>query len=72
MRFAAYDKAPEVVLFGGGRGEPLALAADAYSKFLFALARGEEEKQLLDLLDDADMKLNVALEDARRNEAGGS
>lgn len=72
VRFAAYDKAPEVVLFGGGRGEPLALAADAYSKFLFALARGEEEKQLLDLLDDADMKLNVALEDARRNEAGGS
>ena len=72
VRLAAYDKAPEVVLFGGGRGEPLALAADAYSKFLFALARGEEEKKLLDLLDDADVKLNVALEDARKNEAGGS
>ena len=72
IRLAAYDKAAEVVLFGGGRGESLALAADAYSKFLFALARGEEEKKLLDLLDDADVKLNVAMEEARKNEAGGS
>ena len=70
VRFAAYDKATEVVLFGGGRGEHLAAAAEAYSKFLFALARGEGEKELLALLDDADAKLGVAMEEAGKNEAG--
>ena len=46
-------------------------AAAAYASFLFALAGGEaDRKRLLGMLDDADVKLNVALEAAKKMEEG--
>lgn len=69
IRFAAYAKAPLVVAYGGGRGAELAAAADAYSNFLLELARGSKPAgELADMLDDADVKLNVAMETARKGE----
>lgn len=71
VRLVAYKKAPLLVAYGGGRGKELADAAGAYSQFLFELAKAEKDtEELLDLLDDADVKLNVALEEARKLEEG--
>lgn len=71
LRFAAYAKAPEVALFGGGRGAELAAAADAYVLFLRDLAAYTKSKdELKDMLDDADGKLNIALEAARKRKEG--
>ena len=69
IRLAAYRKAGEIMAFGGGRGETLAAASTLYSGFLLELARGEmKPKDLLTLLDEADVKLNVAFEEAlKRN-----
>ena len=65
-RLQAYLKANELPVAGGGRGEELAAAAEAYREFLLAFAKGDRsEKVLLDLLDDADAKLNVAFERAQ-------
>ena len=62
-------KAPQVVLYGGGRGEELAAAAEAYSKLLFEMARGEKPtEELLEMLEDADIKFDIALEEARKRE----
>ena len=69
VRFAALEKAPFVVAYGGGRGDELTAAAEAYSTFLFALARYTQTKdELKSLLDEADVKLELALEAARNNE----
>lgn len=69
VRFAAYKKAPLLIAYGGGRGEPLSTAAKAYSEFLFELTKAEKTKEeLLDMLEDADIKLNIALEQARKYE----
>ena len=66
VRLAARDKANELPVFGGGRGEGLQAAATAYRAFLLALARGEpSEDALRDLLEAADTKLNVVYEEAR-------
>lgn len=71
LRLHAYIKAPQMVVFGGGRGEALAQAADAYSKLLFDMARNEKSTdELLAMLEDADIKLNIALEEARKREEG--
>lgn len=71
VRFVAYKKAPLLIAYGGGRGKELSDAASAYSQFLFELAKAEKSgEELLDLLDDADIKLNVALEEARKFEEG--
>ena len=65
VRLAALDKANELPVFGGGRGEGLQAAATAYRAFLLELARGEKsEDALKDLLEAADTKLNVAYETA--------
>ena len=67
IRLVAYAKSGQLVAFGGGRGETLALASRLYFAFLVELAKGEKsESELLDLLDAADVKLNVALEEAQR------
>ena len=67
VRLAAYLKSGLVVAFGGGRGETLAEASRLYFDFLQELAKGEKgEAALLDLLEAADMKLNVALEETRK------
>ena len=71
LRFLAYAKSPQVVAYGGGRGENLAQAAFAYSVFLRELAAGKKtEEELAALLDDADVKLNVAMEEARQRAEG--
>ena len=67
VRLAAFAKAPKVVAFGGGRGPELLAAAEAYSAFLYRLAcQDVTREQLLDILDLADRKLNVAQEEARK------
>ena len=69
IRIAAYKKAPLAVVYGGGRGEELAAAAEAYSKFLFALASYTAPKsELKAMLDKADTLLKIALEKAIQNE----
>ncbi len=71
IRLAAFAKASEVVLFGGGRSEELYKAAEAYSEFLMELGRfSKSPEELLKLLDEADTKLNIAMETARLAEQG--
>lgn len=66
VRIVAAVKSKELPVFGGGRSEELTAAALSYREFLLALARGEtEEVELAKLLDDADVKLNVAFEQAQ-------
>ena len=65
-RLMAYLKANDMPVLGGGRGDELTAAAMAYRTFLLELAAGKKsEEELLDLLDDADTKLNVAFEHAQ-------
>jgi hypothetical protein len=64
IRLAARRKADEIVVFGGGRGEDLGAAAAAYRGFLLALAGAEDDGRLEELLEAADVKLNVAFESA--------
>lgn len=72
IRIFAYDKAPLVVAYGGGRSEELSAAAVAYSEFLLSLARHDKTKEeLRDELEAADTLLNIALEKAREEEQGG-
>lgn len=66
-RLVAYYKANEMPVLGGGRGEDLAAAAMDYRTFLLEFAKAEKsEDELLELLDAADVKLNVAFEKAER------
>ena len=66
VRLMAYCKANDLPVLGGGRGEELAAAVEAYRTFLLEFAKGEkDEQELLTLLDDADVKLNVAFEQAK-------
>lgn len=69
IRVAAYLKGSSVLAYGGGRGESMTQASRAYWLFLMELARGKKtEDEMLRLLDDADVKLNVAMEEARKRE----
>ncbi|MGN0855620.1 MAG: hypothetical protein ACI4R9_08900 [Kiritimatiellia bacterium] len=71
IRFLAYAKSPQIVAYGGGRGEKLAAAATAYADFLRELAAYRKtEAELTALLDEADVKLNVAMEEARLRAEG--
>jgi hypothetical protein len=71
VRSAARRKASQIIAFGGGRGEKLHEAAAAYAAFLLAFSEGVAEKeQLKEMLDDADVKLNVAFEAAKKMEEG--
>lgn len=65
-RLMAYQKANDLPVLGGGRGAELSAAAMAYRAFLLELAAGQKsQNELLDLLEDADTKLNVAFERAQ-------
>jgi len=65
LRLLASVKANEMPVFGGGRGDRLKAAADAYMEFLRAFAANElEDAELEKLLEDAETKLNVAYEAA--------
>ncbi len=71
IRFLALAKSPQVVLFGGGRGEALSNAAVRYSEFLRELAAYRKTpEELREMLADADEKLNVAMEEARHRAEG--
>lgn len=65
VRLAAFVKSNELAVFGGGRGEDLARAAEAYTLFLRELVRGKmSQSDLSAMLDRADGLLrNVARED---------
>lgn len=64
-RVVALYKANDMPVFGGGKGPELAAAADAYRVFLLEFARGEKSREELEIiLDDADVKLNLAYEKA--------
>lgn len=66
VRLLAYFKANELPVWGGGRGEGLSAAAEAYSEFLRALAFGKtDEAELVRMLDGADAKLKAVLDAAR-------
>ena len=63
LRAVALSRADMLPVFGGGRGERLAAAAAAYRTFLLELAGGKKsEDELIDLLDEADILLNIAYE----------
>lgn len=64
VRLAAYRKATEVIVYGGGKGEKLQAAAEAYSKFLLTFAAGQTGKnQLIKMLSDANTLLHLAREE---------
>lgn len=72
VRVAAFVKSADMVIFTGGRGDAVKEMGAAYSKFLVELSKDElSEKELLELLEEADTKLNVAFEEARKREEGG-
>ena len=63
IRLVAAVRANSLPVFGGGRGPRLAEAAEAYRIFLLELAKGEKtDEQLLEILDEADVRLNIAYE----------
>ncbi len=69
IRLLAYMKVPALARSAAGRSEELVVASDAYAKFLLELARNKlSDAELLDLLDEADVKLEIALEQARKRE----
>ena len=66
VRIVAAVRANMLPVFGGGRGQRLSAAAEAYRAFLLELAKGEKsETDLVDLLDEADILLNMAYEAAQ-------
>lgn len=67
IRIQAFLKRSEVVAYACGRGEALASAATAYAAFLAALAENKTDgEKLKDMLEEADIRLNVAFEEARK------
>jgi len=67
VRLMALVKAPDLPVLGGGRGEELSAAAEAYHVFLTELGKQEKDEGALKaLLDEADEKLNIAFETARK------
>ena len=65
VRLVAAAKANMLPVFGGGRGKQLSDAADVYRVFLLELAAGKsDDTRLLDILDEADIRLNIAYERA--------
>ena len=67
VRLVAYGKSGLLMALGCGRGDALTEAARGYFEFLQELAKAEKDEDgLLDLLEAADTKLNVALEEAKR------
>lgn len=71
VRLSAASRFSQIVVSGGGRGETLAKAAEAYSGFLRELASGEADENTLSAsLDKADHLLSLALDETRRGSEG--
>lgn len=68
LREAAARKAREMPFCALGRGPALAEAAEAYRRFLAALARGEAPGELGRLLDEADALLQEILDEDRKDD----
>ena len=68
LREAAARKAREMLFCALGRGPALAEAAEAYRRFLAALARGEAPGELGRLLDEADAQLQEILDEDRKDD----
>lgn len=67
IRLLAMKKSAEIAAFGGGRSEELASATESYVEFLQELSKGEKsEKELEDMLLNADKRLELAFERAKR------
>ena len=63
VRLVAAVRANSLTVFGGGRGRRLSDAAEAYRIFLLELAGGKsDDTRLFDILDEADIRLNIAYE----------
>ena len=63
VRLVAAVRANSLTVFGGGRGHRLAEAAEVYRMFLLELAKGEKSREeLIEILDEADIGLNIAFE----------
>lgn len=63
VRLAAVKKSRELLVFGGGRGDRMTAAAQAYSDFLVELARGKiSAEELGTMLSEADDKLKEVLQ----------
>lgn len=63
VRIAAAQKALSLLVFGGGRGDRMTAAVEAYARFLDELAKGAlSKRELRELLMDADSKLKGVLE----------
>ena len=66
VRFIAFFKADEMLIFGAGRSNELRDASELYAAFLKELARPDaEDDTLKDLLELADAQLATALEKAQ-------
>ena len=58
VRLAAVRKVTEILLYGGGRGDKMNVAVQAYGRFLTEVARGEKSPdELRKMLAEAEMKL---------------
>ena len=68
LRAAAARKAREMPFCALGRGPQLGAAADAYRRFLTALARGDDPERLGPLLDEAEALLNEILNEDRKDD----
>ena len=67
VRAAAFMKAREIPLYALGRGDELQGVAEAYTRFLFSLAGGENTEKLQALLASADSRLEMAYEKRRKD-----
>lgn len=64
VRLAAYQKAVEIIIYGGGKGEKLQAASEAYSKFLREFSAGQASRnKLIKLLSEANTLLHLAREE---------
>lgn len=71
LRVIAFSRADDIAVLGAGRGEAMNAAAAAYSSFLLELARGKaDDARLNRLLDDADLKLAFAMQEALKRVEG--
>ena len=67
LRALAVEKAQELIIFGGGRGEALSRSSLAYAYLLSEFVKGEKsQEELLVILEKADSLLAIALENTKK------
>lgn len=68
LRTAAFLKTREIPIYALGRGDAMQKVSEAYVRFLLSLAAGEKSERLVELLNDADGRLENAYEKRREND----